>query len=287
MTSILRPGLLVSAKTSMSGGVEYQRQELGTADVQTPSEAAAVARWETTRIIEDPEEHARAGQVRSKCMTAIRRVCAQTSFGLLCPIGMEFALDEAIKEARDLASEFNETAQHARIGVYILKGRIADNDDQATRAIASEVRGLLEEMQNGIRAVDASAIRAAANKAREVGKILDQAQADQVGRAIKAARSAAREIVKRVEKGGEDAELVYADLRTGAVDRARFAFLDIENNTNNCPGCGADPCASDCPLAQRMPATDVQRAASIDLSGGDNQPPMSAAPMTSRSLDLI
>src|SRR5262249_8333256 len=92
---ILKPGILVSAKTAIRGGVTYERKDLETGEVLQPG--SQVARWETTRTIEDAEVYERACKVRSKIGALIRQACAATSgFGLICPAGSEEKLDEAI-----------------------------------------------------------------------------------------------------------------------------------------------------------------------------------------------
>lgn len=52
--------------------------------------------------------------------------------------------------------------------------------------------------------------------------------AGQVSAAIMQAREAARAIVRRVEKAGERAADVVAELQIGKIDAARFAFLDVD-----------------------------------------------------------
>lgn len=223
-TAIMKPGILVSLKTSLHGGVSYARRDLD-AEKDGKSE---IERWETTRVIDDPEEHDKAVKMRAKARNLISKHCTPTSFGLLCPLGVEDELNEAIRKARAMVDDFNRATTYARVNVYVLKGRIAETDEEATRAIASDVASLLEDMQRGIKAVDVKAIRDAATKARAMGAMLGEEKAEQVSRAIDQARKAAREIVKRVEKGGEDANKVLETISTKPIESARFAFLDLD-----------------------------------------------------------
>ena len=156
-TRLLKPGLLVSLKTTIRGGVDYRRVDLDA--VRKSNNGEAVTRWETTRTIEDPEEHERAVKVRGKANGLIRGVCSFTSFGLLCPYDREERLDSAIEEARRLTEDFNSTATHSDVSVYVLRGRIAETDEEATRALVSEVQGLLSAMESGIRGGEVKTIR--------------------------------------------------------------------------------------------------------------------------------
>lgn len=224
-TSTIRPGLLVSLKTSITGGVNYQRIDL---DAQKEIEGATVTRWETTKVVEDPGEFDRAVKVRGKCRSLITAVCTASDFGLLCPTLRESDLASAIEEAKKLAAAHNAGAVRSFVSVYAITGRVASDDAEAARAIGSEVRGLLEEMRNGVAKADVETIRAAANRARSLGMMLtDDAQA-KVGSAIAQARAAAREIVKRVRGESEEAAKVIMEIKVDEIEKARMSFLDLD-----------------------------------------------------------
>jgi hypothetical protein len=260
-TATIRPGLLVAFRTSLTGGVGYTRIDLDTglteAELREKAKLAgtavpAVARWETTRTIDDPEEYERASKARGKVSTEIRAVCAATSFGLLCPEGREADLDMAMEKAHALVQAHNDSAACTRLSVYILKGRIAGTDEEAARAITQEVRGLIDDMNRGIERLNPKEIRDAATRAQEVSRMLTADIAGKVGAAVDAARRAARQIVKRVEKDGEIGAVVLADIQRGAIEHARIAFLDLEDDAPN---------SAEAP----MPAMSLQRVAGLDV----------------------
>lgn len=246
--SVIRPGLLVSVKSTVAGGVSYQREDLA-ADPE--AEGASVTVWKTKRVIDDPVEHEAATKCRSAALAMIRRCCASTSFGLLCPTDQEGALDAAIKGARALVEEFNDTATRTRVAVFALKGRVASNDAEAARAITDEIAGLVTAMSTGINEFDPKKIKEAANKARELSGMLSEGRQEKIGAAIEQARKAARTIVKRIEKEGEARELVMLDIQRGQIESARIAFLDLSSE----------------PVADVIltPAVDGQRFADLDL----------------------
>jgi hypothetical protein len=223
-TLILKPGILVNLNTSVTGGVSYDREDL---DDWTEEDGTEVAKWQTTRRMDDAEEHKAAANARTRCYRLIRNVCTKTkNHGLLCPTAKEEQLNEAIAEARKTAEEFNETASHSYVDFTIMKGRISETDEEATRALATEIRGLLNEIDEGIRGLDPKLIRDAWKRARQMGQMIDNGQAKRVTAAAEAAREAANEIAKRVVRGGEKGEKVVADLKLEAIRKARFAFLD-------------------------------------------------------------
>jgi hypothetical protein len=220
-TSTLRPGLLVSLKTSIVGNVAYRRTDL---DEFTEDDGAKKALWETERTITDPEEHEKAVLVRSKCRSIITGVCAASTFGLLCPEDKQDKLDEAVRDAQQLAQAFNETAKLTRIQIYVIAGRVAPDDVQAVRAINSEVRDLISTMENGLQNLDVKVVRDAATKAKSIGQMLSSAAQERIQAAVETAREVARRIVKAGEAASE--ELDSAVLRKLAEQRT--AFLDLD-----------------------------------------------------------
>jgi hypothetical protein len=177
-------------------------------------------------------------------------------------------LEASIADARTVADRFNATASKSHIEVYVMVGRVAQDDVEAARAIGSEVRDLINQMQAGIANASPEAIREAANKARNLRTMLSAEVAGQVSAAIIEARKAAREIVSRVEKAGEPAAQVVAELSTERLKSARFAFLDLDE--------------SDAPEVQHEAPTGRV----VDLEA-DSAPSLSAASVENRTLDLI
>lgn len=267
--TLIRPGLLVSLKTTLRGGVTYQKTELEADHAPEDGSAARVARWETTRQIEDAAEHEAAGVARGKARTAVTRICCPSSFGLLCPAANEEKLQEAIEAAQAIAAAHNSTAKSTRLDVFVITGRIADNDEQAARAIGAEVRELIAAMETGVRKADPAAIREAASKARALSGMLGNEAQRKISAAIIEVRTIASEIVQRVGKAGETAASVVDGLQLSALEGARFAVLDMMGEGEQPTG---DLFAAPGRAVDLEPAQDAEPAAApaapaIELEG--------------------
>lgn len=221
-STTLRPGLLVSLKTTISGNVEYRRVDVET-DHMTP-EGTKRAVWETQRTINDPEEHEKAVMVRAKCRNTIAGVCSYSTFGLLCPDSRKADLDKAIEEAQLLARAFNEIASQTRVQVYVIAGRVEPNDLEAVKAINSEVRDLMTTMEQGLAKLDVKQVREAAVRAKSLGQMLTESAKEKIQSAIDVARDLARKIVK----AGEEGALVIDQASIRKIAESRTAFLDID-----------------------------------------------------------
>lgn len=185
----------------------------------------AEAKWETERTITDPAEHDAAIKARTKARVAITRVCTASAFGLLCPETAEPDLEKAVAEARKIVDDFNAQANLTRIGVYVITGRIAPDDVEAVRAINSEVRDLLADMEEGLKNLDVKAVREAASKAKSIGAMLSPDAAARITIAIEAARASA----KRIVQAGEQVAAEIDNRVIATIKEARTAFLDLDD----------------------------------------------------------
>ena len=222
-TSTLRPGLLVSLKTSVRGNVSYSKQVIEAEHrLETGEEKA---RWEMVRTIVDPDEHEKAKKARSKAASLVRSVCALSAFGLLCPEADAGKLEKALEAARKVVDDFNDDAKLSRVGVYVISGRIAADDVEAVKAINSEIKELLETMAQGVATLDVKAIRDAASRAKEIGQMLSPDAQARVTIAVETAREAAKKIVK----AGETAAREVDESAVRKITEQRTAFLDLDD----------------------------------------------------------
>lgn len=220
----LRPGLLVSMRTSITGNVHYQRHDIEK-DV-LDEDGQLRASWETTRTVTDPVEHEAAAKVRGKAQSLVRSVCSKSEFGLLCPAERADELKAAVTAARVLASQFNEGAEHSWVTVSVIFGRIAQDDVEAVEAISTELRELMADMERGLSNLDVKTVREACNKAVGMGQMLSVDAKGRLDVAIKSARSAARRIVKAGEAvAGEIDQAALAQ-----IAMARTSFLDLDRD---------------------------------------------------------
>lgn len=254
----LRPGLLVSVKTSLSGGVDYDKRIIERDHIT--KDGIRKARWETARTITDPEEFEEANRVRLKAASLIRRVCAHSAFGLLCLEERGGELDEAINEARRSCDEFNSKAKITRICCYVLTGRIAQDDVEAVRAINSEVRDLIEEMKEGVNNVDVKAIRDAASRLRSVGQMLQPVKQEEAAKAIEMARNAANQYVKA---GWAAAQEIDRDALK-VLTAARREFLDLDEAKTVAKPKGSSTRAVDLTPETAKPAKRPSRARQME-----------------------
>lgn len=223
--STLRPGLLVSLKTSVTGNVSYTKRDIE-AERETDN-GALKAVWETERVISDPAEFEEAITVRSKVRSLITSVCSSSAFGLLCPDNRIEDLNKAIDDANAAKEAFNNKSSLTKVNFYIVAGKIAPDDARAIQAINSEVSDLMQTMEDGLKNLDAETVRKAAKKARDIGAMLAPEAAERIKDVIDTARKAARDIVKAAETGAAEIDLQAIK----KLKEARTSFLDLDGET--------------------------------------------------------
>jgi hypothetical protein len=177
---------LVGLSTNIRGGIEYRTRVIE--EEHLTADGAEAAKWETERRIADPDEFERAKKARSKARNAIVRVCAPSDFGYLCPEDRVADLEAGLAEARRVADAFNATAQVTHLSVNVMTGRILPDDQEAVRAINSEMTSLLSQMERGIQRIDVKMIRDAADQAKRVGAMLSLDANERVMKAVEVAR---------------------------------------------------------------------------------------------------
>lgn len=219
----LRPSWLVSLHTSMEGGFSYERTLIEAEHID--EDGAARERWDTLRIIENPEEHKLAKSARRRVRTIIASVCSESRFGLLCPEDRKDDLDAKLVEAQQVADDYNKDAKLTTLSVDVILGHVEQDDVRAVKAIKSELRGLIDDMQGGLKALDVKGAREAASKAKGLGQMLSSEVRAQVEEIVAETRKEASRFVK----AGETAAL-KADFEVIAkIDAARTAFLDLDD----------------------------------------------------------
>lgn len=220
--STLRPGLLVNINTAIKGNVKYVKNVIESEHLTEAGEERAT--WETERTICDPKEYDAAVKVRSKARSIISSVCTASYFGMLCPEDKRAQLDIALAEANKLCDEFNKTATVTNVKFFAIAGRIAADDVEAVRAINSEVRYLIDEMQSGIEGLDVEVVRKAASRAKQLGNMLSPDAQARIESAVKAVREQAKKLVE----AGEQAATAIDATTINKLAEARTAFLDLD-----------------------------------------------------------
>ena len=218
----IRPGYLVSMKSSIVGNVQTDREVIEAR--HTTEDGYEVEKALTTYTVIDPAEQAEAIKLRGKIRALVTSICTASAFGLLCPLSRNQELRDAIAQGREIAWEFNKRSQFTQIRVNVIYGQIAQDDFEAVQAISGELRDLMAEMEAGIKNLDIKRVRDAAQKANDTGQMLSVDAKLRVDEAVKAARKAAR----KISKAGEAAAVEISEEALKTLAGARTSFLDID-----------------------------------------------------------
>ncbi len=225
----IRPGYLVSMKSSISGNVQTDREVVEAR--HTDENGYEVEKSLTTHIVIDPAEQAEAIKLRGKIRGLVTGICTASAFGLLCPLSRREELQEAVAKGREMAWEFNRKSKFTQIRVNVIYGLIAQDDFEAVQAISGELRDLMAEMEDGLKNLDIKKVRDAAQKANDTGQMLSVDAKLRVDEAVKAARAAARKISKAGEAAAQ--EISVEALKTLAGARTSFLDIDIDQEVQS------------------------------------------------------
>jgi hypothetical protein len=253
----MKPSYLVSVKTSLNGGIQYNRKDVRDEHLEDGSEEQE---WNTTKVISDPEEYKVATLLRAKVAGMISNKCKLTPFGLICPEGEIETVQLTEQLAQLEVEEYNINAKYTTISLNVMMGYIASDDVQAAQRIAKQMRDLATEMKRCVRAGDIEGIREAAKTANQMRAILGEEEKARVSLAVKEARDAARTITKEVVKNGKKVDAVVPALKVGAISKMRLAFIDIDEG---------DASKNGKAKKDKLPTANVKRMAGVEITGDE------------------
>lgn len=268
---VLSPGFLVGLSARTHGG-----RKTSSTEIDSEREGARLTRELRTEIqIDDTIEYEAALKERNRLRGIITAVCIPSEFGPLCPADREAELESAIAEAKAGEAAWNAQAKYTFISISALPAVIAQDSELAATAITAQVRDLLIKTVEAIKAADPKEIRENCKRLRNMSSMLSPELAAKADKALRNARSIARKLVKRVEKAGENAAAVLAEINAAEVDSARFEFLELSPLPEGADD-GGEP----------LPAADMQRFDALDdFAGLFDQPPTIPAADDTPDLD--
>lgn len=231
----LAPSILVILKTERVGNRHYLHEVLeGTHLVKAGADKGKVVRkWNTTSIIDDPEEAEAARATVSSVWSTIAPLCRSTDFGLMAPESKREELLKAVPEAYAIADAFNKTAKVERVRVSIMLGTVTADDVLAERAMRRDVEDLIAKMQDGVAKLDVKAVRDAKAELTRVKEMLSEDARSKAEGAIKIAADSANELAKairKLEKAGETVALEVDAAALEALEAARVDFLNLDDS---------------------------------------------------------
>ena len=260
---VLSPGILAIVRHSIKGGVEHQKTILE--EAHETASGKTRERYEMIVTVDDPAERKLATEAAGKARAQISKLCAQTEFGLLCPLSREPELEAGVRVAEQIIADFNARASTCRISFYALPARIAKDEreaQQAARAIGEDLQRLVADMLGAIRAATKpeeirAAAAQAAKTARQLANMIDAGTLGKVDAAVKAAREAATDLAARIREDGAAAAGVVGEIQARSIKMLEgVSFLDMDNG----------PVASDSEGSEIDRLIADARMAGLDLS---------------------
>jgi hypothetical protein len=227
--TMLRPCFLVAMQSHLHGGKHH---EVVGIEETTDKNGKLTKRVLTEEVFDDPQEYASANKVRNDAMKMMKKVCNKTAFSWILLVDREDEFAGARIVANQMVEEFNANSMFTKVDIGAFTGKVASDSAENLRAIRDQVQGVLDSMNEGIEKLSPAEIRKAALKAKEVAKVISSDQGKRIDEAVATARLIANQLAKRVEREGEDAAQVLADLKNevDSLQVSRFEFLDLEDH---------------------------------------------------------
>jgi len=223
----LRPGWLIIDTSGASGGIEYDRGQLGEKPINR--KRGIQTDHKTRKTVDNVEHCAAIDAVVKKVDYALRVHCARTRAGW-------FADDEALirvqAEVAQIAAEavlLNARARRAQseraadIGIWPLRIDVASYE--AVREITRTVRGVLTDIHNALREGKIAELHKLRIRAKNLDKFAVGFQSDAIRFALERAPIAVKEIREAIKRGENPAN-AGKRLNLEAIEAAIAHFED-------------------------------------------------------------
>jgi hypothetical protein len=224
-TVFVKSGMVVIyLSTAIQGNVTYSVKDLE----RRKANNQATAKWETTRRTKNLTEYELAYETRYRARALVTAMGARSVFGYVAPKERRDDAQAAIDEAEKMVRGFNSKANDTRIQFTATIMAVDASDEKFLRDLREEIRGLLDDMRQGARDLDAKKIREAANRLNALRDVMSKEGALSVKGSLDLARKAARGMTK-LAKAGKVAAIKVDREALKQIKATRDMFLDVND----------------------------------------------------------
>ena len=147
--------LLVREVTSSELGLHYEREVLSEKQIGEREECLS----QTLRVYDHKAEALAAKAVVERARARIRKLCAKTVLGLVCPTSKEAELEAAVAEVEAMIAEANREFSICKVDYTVVPIRVEHDNARAMDALRREIQGYGERLVAATKSLDPVAIR--------------------------------------------------------------------------------------------------------------------------------
>lgn len=145
----LQPGFLVIENVHRFGGISYKRNDID----HILQGSTITKKYQGEVIIANAVEFEEAKQVIGSCYSSMRKVCINSSLGLICPIDKKEDLLKTIEEIRNRVDTFNAKSQTYKVSADYIYCNL-NNNTSAFASVIQDVTNSITQIQNVINSSD-------------------------------------------------------------------------------------------------------------------------------------
>lgn len=228
--ALVAPAIRIRKRTGRGPAVRYVREDVDRTEKALPDgrDKTETLVRKTTRIIDAVEEYRAADSDRGRMRNRILELCKDTVIGWLCPRSREPELRQRIAEVQAEIAALNAGYQYYRLTDGCVVALIETDANVAAQTVRDALKDALDNLREAFEAGDVETMRKIATGLKGFDALVNDEAAQKVEEAIREARRIARVIVRETEKKGRELAEVLAELRTDAIDAARFMLIAQE-----------------------------------------------------------
>lgn len=224
--TLIKDSILVTARISLQGGVQYRHRNFRTLDVQDGT-TREVREWETIRETSNPNELKDGHRLRTAISRSLERLGTRTEIGIVIPQDNERYLLEWHESALSDAADFNLTAAWSKLSVTYATFVVQSGNERAAGVIAAELRELLDKLRQAADTLDTGKMREVVKRMEGFRDIVVPDVRERLSRVIEETRDSALNIVAVLKETAGDVEAARREVSLVGIDLARFAIDEI------------------------------------------------------------
>ncbi len=160
--------LLVREVTSSELGLHYEREVLSEKQIGEREERLS----QTLRVYDHKAEALVAQSVLERARTRLRKVCARSVLGLVCPASKEAELEAAAAEIAKMIAEANRGFAVCKLDYEVVPIRLQHDNARALDVLRREIQAYGERLVAATTSLDPEAIRRALRSGEAIESLL-------------------------------------------------------------------------------------------------------------------
>jgi len=219
--------VLVVHKVKLHGGISYKHEDR---EENVDENQRETTTYQGVKTVNNVVERNEGMKLRNQLVNSMRKLCAKTPIGLVCPKHKLCDIDEEDAKQAQIIADFNDRAKHSWIDYCTVTFNITSKDERALRAISESIVDSLKLLELALSETDPAKIREIIKTMEGFEKIVKGNASDALAELYVSTKAQARRIAKVLKKTNGDVEKAREVIDLSQINLVRFKLCEFDND---------------------------------------------------------